>query len=33
VIEGADFSAALFGIWVGDKPLDESLRRQLLTSG
>jgi hypothetical protein len=30
VIEGADFSAALFAIWVGDEPLDESLRRQLL---
>jgi hypothetical protein len=33
VIEGADFSAALFAIWVGDEPLDESLRRQLLASG
>jgi hypothetical protein len=32
VVEGADFSAALFGIWVGDEPLDESLRRQLLAS-
>jgi hypothetical protein len=30
VLEGADFSAALFAIWVGDEPLDESLRRQLL---
>jgi hypothetical protein len=30
VVEGADFSAALFGIWIGDEPLDESLRRQLL---
>ncbi len=30
VVEGADFSAALFAIWIGDEPLDESLRRQLL---
>jgi hypothetical protein len=33
VIVGADFSAALFAIWVGDEPLDESLRGQLLASG
>ena len=33
VVEGADFSAALFAIWVGDEPIDESLRRQLLASG
>ena len=32
VLEGADFSAALFSIWIGDEPLDESLRDQLLTS-
>ena len=32
VVEGADFSAALFAIWIGDKPLDESLRNQLLAS-
>ncbi len=31
VIEGADFSAALFAIWLGEQPLDESLRRQLLS--
>ena len=30
VIEGADFSEALFGIWLGDRPLDESLRTQLV---
>jgi len=29
-IEGADFAKALFGIWLGDQPLDESLRSQLL---
>jgi hypothetical protein len=32
VIEGADFSSALFAIWLGEQPLDESLRRQLLAS-
>lgn len=32
VIEGAEFSAALFAIWIGDRPLDESLRDQLLAS-
>jgi hypothetical protein len=30
VIEGADFSSALFSIWLGDQPLDASLRKQLL---
>jgi hypothetical protein len=30
VIEGNDFSAALFGVWLGDESLDDSLRRQLL---
>jgi hypothetical protein len=33
VIEGADFSSALFAIWLGNQPLDESLRRQLLARG
>jgi hypothetical protein len=33
VIEGADFSSALFGTWLGERALDESLRRQLLASG
>jgi hypothetical protein len=32
VVEGADFSAALFAIWIGEEPLDESLRSQLLAS-
>jgi hypothetical protein len=32
VIEGADFAAALFAIWLGDEALDESLRSQLLNS-
>jgi len=30
VVEGADFSAALFAIWLGDQALDKSLREQLL---
>lgn len=30
VIEGADFSSALFAIWLGDRALDDSLRKQLL---
>jgi hypothetical protein len=29
-IAGADFSSALFGIWLGEEPLDEDLRDQLL---
>lgn len=29
-IEGADFAAALFAIWLGEKPLDASLKAQLL---
>lgn len=30
VIEGADFAAVYFAIWLGPKALDESLRRELL---
>lgn len=30
VIEGADFSSALFAIWLGERAVDDSLRRQLL---
>ena len=30
LVEGADFSRALFAIWLGHEPFDESLRRQLL---
>jgi len=30
VIEGADFSSALFSIWLGSDPLDPKLRDQLL---
>jgi hypothetical protein len=30
VVEGAEFSAALFGIWIGGAALDEGLREELL---
>jgi hypothetical protein len=30
MIEGADFSSALFAIWLGERALDDSLRSQLL---
>jgi hypothetical protein len=30
VIDGADFATAYFRIWLGDKPIDASLREQLL---
>jgi hypothetical protein len=29
-VEGADFAAALFAIWLGPKAIDESLKTQLL---
>jgi len=30
VIEGADFAAALFSIWLGPKPLNKSYKKQIL---
>lgn len=30
VVEGADFAAAYFRIWLGDNPIDSGLRSQLL---
>jgi len=30
VIEGADFAAAVFSIWLGPKPINESLKKDLL---
>jgi hypothetical protein len=30
VIEGPDFAAAYFGIWLGREPLDDKLKRDLL---
>jgi hypothetical protein len=32
-IEGADFAAAYFGIWLGRSPFDEGLKRNLLKGG
>ena len=32
VIEGADFAAAYFGIWLGREPIDGKLKRDLLGS-
>ena len=29
-VEGADFAAALFSIWLGPKPISESLKKNLL---
>ena len=30
VIKGLDFKRALFGIWIGDKPINKGLRKKLL---
>ena len=30
VIEGADFAAAYFGIWLGPNSIDDRLKRDLL---
>lgn len=30
-IEGFDFASALFAIWLGPRPIDESFRDDLLT--
>jgi hypothetical protein len=30
IIEGADFANALFSIWIGQQPIDESFKRQIL---
>lgn len=32
-IEGADFAAAYFGIWLGRRPIDDTLKNDLLGSG
>jgi hypothetical protein len=32
VIEGEEFSSAIFAIWFGENPVDERLKRQLLGS-
>jgi hypothetical protein len=30
VVEGADFATALFSIWIGKEPIDESFKRQIM---
>lgn len=30
IIEGADFSAAVFSIWIGPNPISESFKKQIL---
>ena len=30
VVEGADFATALFSIWIGQKPIDESFKQQIM---
>jgi Chalcone isomerase-like len=30
LIEGADFASALYAMWLGEKPMNESFKRQLL---
>ena len=30
VVEGDDFAAALFSIWLGSKPISESMKKELL---
>lgn len=30
VIEGAEFAAALFAIWIGQEPIDKSFKKQIL---
>jgi Chalcone isomerase-like len=32
-IEGADFAAAYFGIWLGNDPIDQEMRSRLINGG
>ena len=32
IVEGADFAAALFSIWLGEVPFDDTLKNGLLDS-
>jgi len=32
LIEGADFAAAIYAMWLGDKPMNKSFKRQLMGS-
>jgi len=29
-IEGSEFAAALFSIWLGNKPIDKTFKKQIL---
>lgn len=31
IIEGSEFARALFSVWIGDKPFDSALKKQILT--
>jgi hypothetical protein len=33
LVEGADFAAAYFSIWLGEKPIDDDLKTELLRKG
>jgi hypothetical protein len=33
VVEGDDFAAAYFSIWLGEKPIDDGLKKKLLQKG
>ena len=30
IVEGSEFASALFSIWIGSRPIDESFKRQIL---
>ena len=32
LVEGADFAAAIYAMWLGDKPMNKSFKRQLMGS-
>ena len=32
IIEGADFAAAIYAMWLGEKPMNKSFKRQLMRS-
>jgi hypothetical protein len=32
MIQGADFAAAIYAMWLGEKPMNKSFKRQLMGS-
>ena len=32
MIKGADFAAVIYAMWLGDKPMNKSFKRQLMRS-